>query len=194
MTPKDLFLMLSTIAALTSPVIGIYSIVKGGFRPQRMTRFLIFLVSLLFVGTLLAQGDRNGIFIAAPQLLGSFIIFILSLKKGMGGRDQMDIVVFIMAVFSLIIWKTTNNPVLGLTMSIITDLIAFFPTLVKTWKLPYTEEWKFYMSDVIASIFSILAIKNYTYGVLVFPIYILLINTTSVLMINLRKKVLKRID
>lgn len=189
---KSIFLILSTIAALASPVIGIYSIVKGDFRPQRMTRLLIFLISLLFVGTLLAQKDRNGIFIAGPQLFGSFIIFILSLKKGIGGRGRMDIIVFIMAIISLIIWQTTNNPVLGLSMSIITDFIAFSPTLVKTWKLPHTEEWKFYMSDVIASSFSILSIKNYSYGVLIFPIYILLINTVSVLMINLRKRALRK--
>jgi len=177
MNLKDVFLIISTIAALTSPVIGIYSIVRGDFRPQRMTRFLIFLISLLFVGTLLAQNDKNG-------------IFLLSIKKGIGGTGKMDIVVFIMAILSLIIWQTTKNPVLGLIMSVVTDLIAFSPTLIKTWKLPHTEEWKFYMSDVVASVFSILSIKSFSFGNLIFPIYILLINTTSVLMINLRKKAL----
>ena len=190
MNLKDVFLIISTIAALTSPVIGIYSIVRGDFRPQRMTRFLIFLISLLFVGTLLAQNDKNGIFIAVPQLIGGFIIFLLSIKKGIGGTGKMDIVVFIMAILSLIIWQTTKNPVLGLIMSVVTDLIAFSPTLIKTWKLPHTEEWKFYMSDVVASVFSILSIKSFSFGNLIFPIYILLINTTSVLMINLRKKAL----
>lgn len=192
MNPKDIFLVISTIAALTSPVIGIYSIVKGNFRPQRMTRFLIFLISLLFVGTLLAQKDRNGIFIAIPQLIGGFIIFILSLKKGIGGKGKMDIAVFVMAILSLIIWQTTNNPTLGLIMSIATDIIAFSPTFVKMWGLPHTEEWKFYMSDVVASTFGILSIKNYTYVSLIFPIYILLINSTCVLMINLRKRALSK--
>jgi hypothetical protein len=192
MNPKDIFLVISIIAALTTPIIGIYSIVRGSFRPQRMTRLLIFLISLLFVGTLLAQNDRNGIFIAIPQLIGGFVIFVLSLKKGIGGKGKMDIVVFIMAILSLIIWQTTNNPILGLIMSIVTDIIAFSPTLVKTWNLPHTEEWKFYMSDVVASTFSILSIKSYTYASLIFPIYILLINTTSVLMIHLRKRVLSK--
>ncbi|NMB91694.1 hypothetical protein GYA37_02495 [candidate division WWE3 bacterium] len=189
---KDLFLVLSTITSFITPIIGIYSIIKGSFRPQRMTRFLLFLISSLFVGTLLAQHDRNSIFMAVPMLLSTFILFVLSLKKGIGGTERMDVVVFFMTILSLTIWKTTNNPVLGLTMSIITDLTAFLPTLVKTWKFPETEEWKFYMSDVVASTFNILSIKHYTYGSLVFPFYILLINTTSVVMINLRKKALNK--
>jgi hypothetical protein len=44
-----------------------------------------------------------------------------------------------MALFSLVVWYTTKNPVLGLSMSIVTDFIAFFPTLVKAWILPETE-------------------------------------------------------
>lgn len=171
-------------------MIGIYSIVRGDFRPQRMTRFLIFLLSLLMVGTLWAQGDRNGIFIAGAQLVGGFIILLLSIKKGIGGYGLFDGVVLVMTIVSLVVWQTTNNPVLGLIMSIVTDLIAFSPTIVKTWKLPWTEEWKFYMSDVVASFFSILSISAYTVGNLAFPAYILAINTLSVVMILGRKKYL----
>lgn len=189
---KMTFLVISTIAACITMIIGIYSIVKGDFRPQRMTRFLIFLISLLFVGTLFAQGDRNGIFIAAAQLLGGFIIFLLSIKKGIGGFGTLDIIVFCMAIVSLVIWRTIQNPTLGLLMSILTDIIAFSPTIVKTWILPETEEWKFYMSDVIASFFSILSITLYSMENLAFPIYILCINTLSVVMIIGRRKYLSR--
>lgn len=78
-------------------------------------------------------------------------------------------------------------------MSIVTDLIAFSPTIVKTWKLPGTEEWKFYMSDVVASFFSILSISAFTVGNLAFPAYILAINTLSVVMILGRKKYLTKL-
>jgi len=87
---KFIFLVISVIIGFITPIIGIRSVLKGGFKPQRMTRFLIFVISLLFVGTLLAQGDRNGVFIAIAQLIGSLIIFILSIKKGMGGTEKFD--------------------------------------------------------------------------------------------------------
>ena len=187
---KELFLGISIIAGFISPMIGIYSIVRGDFRPQRMTRILIFLLSFLMFGTLWAQGDRNGIFIAGAQLIGGFIILLLSIRKGIGGYGLFDGVVFVMTIVSLVVWQTTQNPTIGLVMSIVTDLIAFSPTIVKTWKLPGTEEWKFYMSDVVASFFSILSISLYTVGNLTFPAYILAINTLSVVMILGRKKYL----
>lgn len=187
----NLFLTLSTIAAFCSPLIGIYAILRGNFRPQRMTRFLIWIISVLFVGTLYAQGDRNGIYIAGAQLLGSTAIFFLSLKRGLGGTSRFDFFVFGLAILSLIIWQTTANPTLGLLMSIFTDLIAFTPTLVKTWKLPHTEDWRFYLSDVVASFFGLLAITNFDLKTLAFPTYILFINTTGVVMILLRHHHLK---
>jgi hypothetical protein len=73
-------------------------------------------------------------------------------------------------------------------MSITTDLIAFSPTLIKTWKLPQTEDWRFYLSDVIASFFGLLAITTFDLKTLAFPVYIFLINTTSVVMILTRRK------
>lgn len=187
---RFIFLIISVIFGFISPAIGIYSIVKGEFRPQRMTRFLIFLLGLLFVGTLLAQGDKNSIFIAVTQLIGSTIILLLSIKKGIGGYGKFDILIFCMAMASLAVWKTTNNPTLGLIMSIFTDLMAMTPTLIKTWKLPHTEEWKFYMSDVMASLFSILSISLFSIENLAFPLYIFIINTVSVVMILGRKRFL----
>lgn len=191
MNPKTVFLLLSIIIGFITPIVGISSIIRGNFRPQRMTRFLIFIISLLFVGTLLAQGDRNGIFIAAAQLLGSFIIFLLSIRRGIGGYSRFDVFILLLAVLSLILWRTTDNPTLGLIMSIVTDMISFTPTIIKTWNLPETEEWKFYLSDVLASFFSILSIVNYSLETLAFPVYIFCINLLSVVLINTRRKHLK---
>ena len=146
---KTIFLVLSIVAGFTSPLIGISSVIWGNFRPQRMTRFLIFLLSLLFVGTLVAQGDKNGIYIASAQLLGSMVILGLSIKKGIGGWGKVDKIVLLMTLASLVIWKTTSNALLVLLMSMVTDFIGFVPTIIKTWKWPETEEWKFYLSDVI---------------------------------------------
>lgn len=188
---KEIFLMISIIIGFTSPLIGISSVIWGNFRPQRMTRFLIFLLSLLFVGTLFAQGDKNGIYIAVAQLIGGLVILMLSFKKGIGGWETTDKVVLFMTLMSLIIWKTTSNALLGLLMSMVTDFIGFVPTIIKTWKWPETEEWKFYMSDVLSSTFSILSITYYSLSTLAFPAYILFINALGVVLILGRRYALR---
>jgi len=189
---KEIFLTLSIIVGFISPLIGISSVIWGSFRPQRMTRLLIFLLSLLFVGTLFSQGDKNGIYIAVAQLLGSFVILLLSIRKGIGGWGRLDQIVLVLTIASLVVWKTTNNPLLGLLMSIVTDFIGFVPTIAKTWQYPETEEWKFYMSDVISSTFSLLSLTTYSLGATAFPAYILFINALGVVLILGRGWVLKR--
>jgi len=72
--------------------------------------------------------------------MGTLSIFILSIKRGIGGSSKLDIMIFLMVIVSLVVWYTTKNPVLGLIMSIVTDFIAFSPTLIKAWVLPETEE------------------------------------------------------
>lgn len=188
---KYAFLVISIIIGFISPLIGIGSVLWGTFRPQRMTRFLIFLLSLLFVGTLLAQHDTNGIYIALAQLLGSIVIFVLSLKKGMGGWETTDKVVLGMTFLSLLVWKMTTNALLGLLLSLVTDFIGFVPTIIKTWKWPETEEWKFYLSDVLSSTFSLLSLSSYTLGKTAFPLYIFFINTFGVVLILGRRWILR---
>ena len=185
---ENILLVLATTVSLSAYAIGFVSIIKGKFRPQRMTRFLLLLISLLFVGTLLAQGDTNAIWLALAAFMGTLSIFILSIKRGMGGSSKLDITVFLMVIVSLVVWYTTKNPVLGLTMSIVTDFIAFSPTLIKAWVLPETEEWRFYVMDVISSFLIILSLSTITLGNAIFPIYIFLINLLVTIIILIRGK------
>lgn len=186
---QSIFLAMSIFFALLSPVVGVVAVLGGEFRPQRMTRFLILLTSFLFVGTLWAQGDRGGIYIAGAQLIGAALLFGLSIRRGMGGRSLRDWAVLLLCAAALLIWKSTDNPLLGLVMSIVADVVAFTPTLVKMWSYPETESWKFYASDVLASTFSLLALPSYSLATTVFPLYIWIINMTSVAMILGRRKV-----
>jgi hypothetical protein len=186
-----IFIYLSIIFGFISPIIGIYFILKGNFHPQRTTRLILAIITFLFVATLYAQGDRNGLFLAIPSFIGCLTMFFLSIPYGTGGFKPFDFVVFNLAMTTMVVWKTTNNPVLGLYMSILTDLIGFTPSLIKMWHQPQTEEWKFYLSDVFAGVFSVLSVTTFNLNALAFPTYILLINTTSVLMILLRRQRLK---
>lgn len=185
---KSIFLIISTIVGLITPIIGIRAIFKGEYKPHRTTRLIFLIVTSLFVLTLLAQGDRVGIILAIIQLISSTAIFILSFKYGVGGTSKTDIVVFVSAMITLLIWRLTDNPTLALYMSILTDIIGFAPTLVKSFKEPYTEDPKFYGSDTVAGTFNILALRSYNLSDLAFPGYIFLVNFASVLLILIGRK------
>lgn len=189
---KQIFLYVSIFLGFITPIIGVRSILKGEYKPQMITRLLLFIVTAIFVGTLFSQGDRIGLFLAIPSFIGSTAIFILSIKYGVGGRSKMDIITLIGALFSLVVWKVTDNPTLGLYASILTDFIGFSPTLVKSYKEPYTESYLFYGCDLVASFFNLLALKSYLMMDLAFPLYIFLVNFTITVIILIRRRLKKR--
>lgn len=184
---KDVFLVISTLIGLMTPIIGIRAVLKGEYKPHRITRLVLLIVTVLFVATLFAQNDRTALYLALAQVIGSIGIFILSIKYGVGGTSKMDAVIFLGAMASLVIWKTTNDPALGLYASILTDLIGFSPTLVKAWKDHTSEDWKFYGCDVLASFFNLLALKSLLLNEVAFPVYIFLINLTITVILLYKK-------
>jgi len=185
---------LSIIIGLITQIIGIYSIFKGSYKPHRTTRFIYFLISTLFIGTMIAQQSWDALGFVVAQNIGVVIIFFLSFKYGIGGYSKLDIITLFGAIISGVVWILTSNPTLALAMSLVTDMIAFIPTVIKTYKKPFTENWAFYGTDIIASTFSILSLTRFTFGDLSYPIYIWILNFGMTILIIYRQKVVNRVE
>lgn len=184
---KNVFLAISVGFSLWGLIIGLKSILKGRFKPQRMTRFLLFLIFVLIFASLLVQGDKNSIYIAFITMISTFLIFILSIKRGIGGFSIFDFGVLFATIIALVIWGLSNNPLLGLLMTLVAWSFAYVPTIIKSWIIPKTEDWFFYLVYVVASLFSILSIKEYTLANLAFPMYLIFANSLLVFIIIFRK-------
>jgi len=141
----------------------------------------------LFV-SLFVQGDVNSIYVAFIAMISTCLIFILSIKRGVGGVSIFDFAVLLGAVLALVIWIVSNNPLLGLLMTLVAWSFAYMPTVIKSWKNPETEDWFFYLVYMLASVFSILSIQEYTLANLAFPLYLVCANSIVVCVIVFRKR------
>jgi hypothetical protein len=94
---NKIFILCSTIFALFSPIFYVISILKGESKPHRTTRFVLLIITLLSFSALLAQNNTVAVFLAGVSFLQSIIIFILSIKHGMGGRTKIDILCLLVA-------------------------------------------------------------------------------------------------
>ncbi len=185
---KNTFLIASIIIGFLEYPIGFYSIYKGEYKPHRTTRTIILIIMSIVTLSLFAQGDRVGLFLAAAQWIGCVVLFILSLKYGIGGVSKLDLAVLVFAVITIIIWRTTNNPTLALYMALLSDIIGMSPTLFKSYRQPFTEDPKFYITGATAGFFNLLALQSYDVKDLVFPAYIFLINLLIVVIILMNRK------
>jgi hypothetical protein len=71
-------------------------------------------------------------------------------------------------------------------MGVATDAFSHIPTIIKTYKLPDTEDWRFYTSDLFGSIASFLSLTRFTIGDLIYPVHGLFINSLMLLIIILK--------
>lgn len=180
---KSIFLIISTFLVLVLPGIYIREILRAKAKPNRMTRFSLLVITVLSTASLLAQKDKIAIWLAFASMFQSIIIFILSLKNGMGGFEKIDIGSLAITTIGIVLWQSTQNPNLGLYASIIADLCAMIPTLIKTYKLPRTEVAWFNGMDIIASLISLLLVNSTKLSEYIYPLYLVLVNSIMVILI-----------
>lgn len=158
------------------------SIVKGSTRPHRMTRFLLLVITAVMTLSLWASGDTSGVWLALVSFIQAVSIFGLSLWRGMGGGDRLDIACLLLCLAGVALWLLADLPWVGLAASIAADTIAMIPALRKTIRLPHTELALFYALDTVAGLL-ILAAGPRTPLAMAFPLYIAVINAAFVLAI-----------
>ncbi len=184
---QTLLIILSSVLALISPLIYGRSILKGDTKPHRTTRFVLLLITTLSTASLIAQHNTVAVWLAGAATLQAIGIFYLSIKRGMGGWSKSDILCLVIALFGIVIWQTTNNPILGLYFSILADFTGMIPAIIKTYKLPHTENVWFFILDTIAGFCTLLAVNSFTTEQIAYPIYIIFINITmTILILRLR--------
>lgn len=157
---QQLLLILSSIFVVIGPITYGFSIVKGKTRPHRMTRFILaFVLTLNFLGILIAQGNVGAQVFAGITAIQALAIFFLSLWRGMGGSTKFDYICLSIAFIGVIGWKITGNPITAVWFSVLADLAAYLPAMVKTWKHPQTESPWYYALSGLAAFLGLIAYK-----------------------------------
>lgn len=158
-------------------------IIRGRAKPSRSTRIMF---AALMIIALLQQHDLGSgwtLAVTIGETAGALAILGLAIKRGMGGLNKIDLICYALLSASIIVCLTTKNALLALHMTVIADIVAFWPTLVKTWHHPETETGLFFGLGAVVPILSIFAGGNYAYGIILFPLYLAAINIAEVVLI-----------
>lgn len=180
---KLVFIFTSSLLALISPLVYSRAILRGQAKPHRTTRFVLLLITSLTTASLFAQNNHVAIWLAGVSTLQSIIIFALSIKNGMGGWAKTDLICLFIALFGIFLWQSTKDPTLALYSAITADFTGMVPALIKTFNYPKTEIWSFYLLDVFAAGFSLLALEIWSLQEFSYPLYIMFINLFMVVLI-----------
>ncbi|MFA6523963.1 MAG: hypothetical protein WC264_01080 [Candidatus Paceibacterota bacterium] len=171
----------------------IKSIFRGGTRPN-MVSWIIWSLAP-FVAVFLGYKAGGGI-----SLLGAFMsgftpllvfIFCLFKKDCFWKIGLLDIFCGVLSIFALVFYILTNNLWISVLFAIASDLLAFLPTFIKTWKYPETENSFVYLGGIFNNIIALLIIKDWSFTVYSFSFYIVIASTLEIFFIY-RKRIFKK--
>ena len=161
---------------------------EHGSRPSRMTWLLLATVSWIVAVNSYLAGASDTLGPLLMNAVGSTIVFVLSMKHGVGGWSAVDKVALAGALFVLLFSLYLNEPLTSLILALSFDLFALLPTMFKLVKQPDLEESSPWVLAVLANVFNVLALGNLAdpengLEVLLPPIYFLTINGAVLLLI-----------
>ena len=183
---RAFFGILSFIFSFGAAIPYAFDILKGRARPARSTRILFFLLMLvtLFVQS---RGFTSWVLLlTVGEVATQFTVLYLSIKHGIGGLARLDLICYVAFAISLTTYLITKDPALSLTLLMLTDLIAFIPTMIKIWRDPTSDSWLFFViGGLAAAAASFFARSGNSYTEIAFPIYLFIGNFLAVLPIFL---------
>lgn len=185
---KETFAIIAALLAIAGNLPYLWDILKGRVKPHPYTWLVWTLVSGIVFFGMLAKGAGIGALPVAASEIFTLVIFLFSLKYGFKGITKTDTIFLVVALAGIVPWVLTNDPTLSVVMAVGIDLVAFGPTLRKTWKHPETETPILYGSNVLRHILALFSLQTYNIATMLHSVAMIVTNTAMTAIILLRKK------
>jgi hypothetical protein len=166
---------IAAILAFFSSFLYIRDIFRGNTKPHTYTWLIWSIVTtIVFLGQWYSDGGAGSWATGISAVVTIFTLF-LSLKGGYGTKDitNFDKICLALAIFSILPWLLTKSILWSVILATFIDLIAFFPTMRKTWHAPKSESLGSMFVDAVKHSLSIFSMNSYSLVNVIFPISVL---------------------
>ena len=185
---KETLAMIAALLAVAGNVPYLIDILKERVEPHAYTWFVWTLVSATVFFGQVAKGAGIGALPTAASEIFTLIIFLFSLRYGFKHITRTDTIFLIIALAGFVPWVLTKDPTLSVVIAVSIDVIAFVPTLRKTWRHPETETPLLYGTNVARHILALFSLQAYNIATMLHSVAMITTNTAMVGILSARKK------
>lgn len=178
----------ASLLAIVGNVPYLRDILKKRVQPHPYTWLVWSMVSCIIFFGQLAKGAGIGALPTAASEIFTIIIFIFSLRYGFKDIHWSDTVFFIIALLGIIPWILTKDPTISVIIAVSIDLVAFIPTIRKTFLHPKTETPTLYITNVLRHILMLFSLQAYNIATTLHSIAMITTNTIMTLLIVRKRK------
>ena len=156
----------------------LYETLLGRAQPNRVTWLLWGIFPMVIFAAQRAQGIKDASWASFVAGFTPFLIVAASFfnKKAYWKSEQRDYGLMAAAILGIILWAVTKNPNLALLFSLLADMLAGVPTLVKAYRHPRSESWIAYAISTFGFAVCLLSVQIYTFGNTAFVAYVFILN------------------
>jgi hypothetical protein len=165
-------------------------------KPNRVTWLIWWLAPLITA----IISFYNWVYLSAIPIFITWIlpllVFFISFfnKNSYWKLWYIDYFCWIFAILSLTLYFITKNVILSISLSILADFFATLPTLIKSWKSPYSETLISYILAFLSFFTSFFAMKSFDFLELAFILYLILMVAILISVIYLRRFFVKNLQ
>ncbi len=189
---KIAFAIIAALLAFVGNISYLRDTLKGRVHPHPYTWFIWSIVSMTTFFGGVVKGAGIG---ALPTGIAegfTVIIFLLSLKGLFSGRVKTikatDHYFLAIALLGLIPWMLTKDPTISVVIVVLIDIVAFIPTIQKTWRSPATEQPLLYEMNVARHILTLFSLQAYNIATIFHSIAMICTNTIMTVLIKVPKR------
>ena len=169
---KDALAIASLVLSLAVSMLYIIQVVRGKVKPQRFSWLLWTMLSATYFASALSTG--GGVLFTFGELVGPGLIFLVSLKYGVGGKSRFDLVSLVIALVAFVLLFVASNVLFGLILALVVDGIGFMLTARKLAKDRSSEQKMPWLLYSLGGLLAIFGLQTFSVENLLFPIYIVI--------------------
>jgi hypothetical protein len=177
---KDILAVSGACIMLCCTIPYVIDIVKGKTKPNIVSWFTWTLLLGIGTAALYASHQTHAALLLGGDVVATFAVVLVGLKYGIAKLDLFDGLCQVGALVGLILWLVFNSPLIAITATIAIDFVGTIPSMRHCWLHPEEETSVTYTMGVIATILTLLSLKEYSITAWVYPVYLLFSNTLLV--------------
>ena len=185
---KETLAILGALVAIIGNVPYLRDVIRRRVRPHPYTWLVWTLVSAITLIGQVVKGAGIGALPTAMAEIFTVVIFFFSLRYGFRNIVKTDTYFLVAALLGLIPWIITKDPTISVIIVVSIDLIAFIPTLRKTWHHPDTETPLLFSMNVVRHGLTLASLGAYNIATMLHSIVMIVVNTIMTMMIVFKKK------
>lgn len=177
----------STITVMS---FGVYLLqtIRGHIKPHAISWLLWGIVPLAVA--IIQSTQHAGLAAIVPLITGIMSLTICGCAFFKGSREftRFDKAFAALSAISLATWLIVRSPALAITLLTFTDMMAFAPTVRKTWHKPQSEHWFMYGMCGFRNILALLIMQNCTFTNVCYPLVWIIADISFCIMLFTRRR------